>query len=87
MCVLEKELKMTIELPRLVILDLYRNALTTVEKLSRANRDRKLHAWAVKAKKETGDLIMQCANDEMDDVGEEEDEEKQKKADEEFYGI
>lgn len=78
---------MTIELPRLVILDLYRNALTTVEKLSRANRDRKLHAWAVKAKKETGDLIMQCANDEMDDVGEEEDEEKQKKADEEFYGI
>ena len=73
------------ELPRLVILDLYRNALTTVEKLSRSNRDKKLHAWAVKARKETGDLIMQCANDEMEDVEEETEEEKQKKADEDFY--
>lgn len=73
------------ELPRLVILDLYRNALTTVEKLSRSNRDKKLHAWAVKARKETGDLIMQCANDEMEDVEEDTEEEKQKKADEDFY--
>ena len=73
------------ELPRLVILDLYRNALTTIEKLSRANRDKKLHAWCIKARKETGDLMMQCANDEMEDVGDESEEEKKKKADEDFY--
>ena len=73
------------ELPRLVILDLYRNALTTVEKLSRANRDKKLHAWVVKARKETGDLIMQCAYDEMEDVGEDTEEEKKRKSDEDFY--
>ena len=59
------------EIPRLVVLDLYRNSLTTIEKLSRAQRDKKVHAWAVKAKKEVGDLIMQCAYDEMEDVGEE----------------
>lgn len=75
------------ELPRLVILDLYRNALGSIEKLSRAQRDRKVHAWAMKAKKEVGDLMMQCANDEMEDIVEETEEEKQKKADEEFYGI
>lgn len=73
------------ELPRLVILDLYRNSLTTVEKLSRAQRDKKVHAWAVKAKKEVGELIMQCAYDEMEDVGEEDEEAKKKKAEEDFY--
>ena len=30
---------------------------------------------------------MQCANDEMDDIEEETEEDKQKKAEEEFYGI
>lgn len=75
------------ELPRLVILDLYRNALGSIEKLSRAQRDRKVHAWSVKARKEVGDLMMQCANDEMEDVVEETEEEKQKKVDEEFYGL
>lgn len=75
------------ELPRLVVLDLYRNALVSIERLSRSQRDRKVHAWAVKAKKEVGDLMMQCANDEMEDVVEETEEEKQKRADEEFYGI
>ena len=76
---------MNMELPRLVILDLYRNALTSIEKLSRANRDRKVHAWAVKARKEVGELMMQCANDEMEDVVEDTEEEKKKKEDEEFY--
>lgn len=74
------------EIPRIVILDLYRNSLTTVEKLSRAQRDRKVHAWAVKAKKEVGDLILQCAYDEMEDVSEDDEEARKKKADEEFYG-
>lgn len=74
------------EIPRLVVLDLYRNSLTTIEKLSRAQRDKKVHAWAVKAKKEVGDLIMQCAYDEMEDVGEEDEETRKKKADEDFYG-
>lgn len=74
------------EIPRLVILDLYRNSLSTVEKLSRAQRDKKVHAWAVKARKEVGDLIMQCAYDEMEDVDEEDAATKKKKADEEFYG-
>jgi len=74
------------EIPRIVILDLYRNSLTTVEKLSRAQRDRKVHAWAVKAKKEVGDLILQCAYDEMEDVVEDDEEARKKKADEEFYG-
>ena len=73
------------EIPRLVILDLYRNSLTTVEKLSRAQRDKKVHAWAVKAKKEVGELIMQCAYDEMEDVGEEDEATKKKKVDEDFY--
>ena len=73
------------ELPRLVILDLYRNSLTTVEKLSRAQRYKKVHAWAVKAKKEVGELIMQCAYDEMEDVGEEDEAAKNKKAEEDFY--
>lgn len=75
------------ELPRLVVLDLYRNSLVTIERLSRSNRDKKVHAWVMKAKKEVGDLMMQCANDEMEDVGEESEEEKQKKAEEDFYGI
>ena len=74
-------------MPRLVVLDLYRNSLSSIEKLSRAQRDKKVHAWAVKARKEVGELMMQCANDEMEDVGEETEEDKQKKADEEFYGI
>ena len=74
------------EIPRIVILDLYRNSLTTVEKLSREQRDRKVHAWAVKAKKEVGDLILQCAYDEMEDVAEDDEEARKKKADEEFYG-
>ena len=74
------------EIPRLVILDLYRNSLSTVEKLSRAQRDKKVHAWAVKARKEVGDLIMQCALDEMGDVDEEDTAAKKKKADEDFYG-
>lgn len=74
------------EIPRLVILDLYRNSLSTVEKLSRAQRDKKVHAWAVKARKEVGDLIMQCALDEMEDVDEEDADAKKKKADEDFYG-
>ena len=74
------------ELPRLVVLDLYRNSLTTIERLSRAQRDRKVHAWAVKAKKEVGELMMQCAYDEMEDVGEDSEEQQKKKADEDFYG-
>ena len=77
---------MNMELPRLVILDLYRNALTSIEKLSRANRDRRVHAWAVKARKEVGELMMQCANDEMEDVGEDDESTKKKKEDDDFYG-
>ena len=73
------------EIPRLVILDLYLNSLSTVEKLSRAQRDKQVHAWAVKARKEVGDLIMQCAYDEMEDVDEDDAAAKKKKADEEFY--
>lgn len=72
------------EIPRLVILDLYRNALTTVEKLSRAYQEKKLHAWAVKAKKECGEQIVQMAKDEMDGSVEDEDE-KKKREEEEFY--
>lgn len=72
------------DIPRLVILDLYRNALKTVEKLSRAAKDRTLHAWSVKAIRECGDLIIQMAHDEMDENMVRE-EEKQEKADEEFY--
>ena len=74
------------ELPQLVRLDLYRNAIYTVEKLSRKKGDRKVHAWAMKAKKEVGDLMMQVAADEMYGEVEDTEEDKQKKADEEFYG-
>lgn len=75
------------EIPRLVILDLYRNSLATIEKLSRAKIDKKVHAWAVKARKEVGDLMMQCAYDEMDDNEEAAEEDKQKEVEEESYGI
>ena len=74
------------DLPRLVVLDLYRNAIDTIEKLSRKKADRKVHAWAMKAKKEVGDLMMQVAEDEMFGEVEETPEDKQKKADEDFYG-
>lgn len=74
------------EIPRLVVLDLYRNSLASIEKLSRAQRDKKVHAWAVKARKEVGELMMQCAYDEMEDVGDEDEVAKKKKSDEDFYG-
>ena len=73
------------ELPRLVVLDLYRNSIDTIEKLSRKKGDRKIHAWAMKARKEVGDLMMQVAADEMYGEVEETEEDKQKKAEEEFY--
>lgn len=78
---------MPIELPRLVVLDLYRNAIDTVEKISRRKADRKVHSWAVKTKKEVGDLMMQVASDEMYGEVDESEEDRQKVADEEFYGV
>ena len=77
---------MSMEIPRLVVLDLYRNALSTVERLSRSRDSKKLHAWAVKAKQEAGELLKQCALDEMEDVEENSDESRERKAEEEFYG-
>ena len=74
------------QIPRLVIFDLYRNALKTVEKISRSRRDKKLHAWVMKAIDETNDIIVQIATDEM--YGEEvetEEEKQQKVSEEEFY--
>lgn len=76
---------MTTELPRLVVLDLYRNAIDTVEKISRKRVDKKVHAWAVKSKKEVADLMMQVAIDEMYGEVEETEADKQQKADEDFY--
>lgn len=77
---------MTNEIPRLVILDLYRNALSTIERLSRTYQEKKLHAWAVKAKKEYGERMVQLAKEEMDGTVEDE-EEKKKRTDAEFYGF
>ena len=77
---------MTMEFPRLVVLDMYRRAIDTIEHLSRKNGDRKIHAWSVKARKEVGDLMMQVAADEMYGEVEDSEEEKKKKADEDFYG-
>ena len=74
------------QIPRLVIFDLYRNALKTVEKISRSRKDRKLHAWVMKAIDETNDIIVQIATDEM--FGEEVEtveENRQKVSEEEFY--
>lgn len=76
---------MATELPRLVILNLYRDAVDTVEKLSRKKGDRKVHAWAMKARKEVGDLMMQVAADEMYGEVEETEADKQQKAEEDFY--
>ena len=73
------------QIPRLVIFDLYRNALKTVEKISRSRKDRKLHAWVMKAIDETNDIMVQIATDEMYGEVEESEEEKHKKSDEEFY--
>lgn len=75
---------MTTEIPKLVILDLYRNAIDTIEKMSRKKGDRKIHAWAMKAKKEVGNLMMQVASDEM--YGEVEDTSEEKKSEEDFNG-
>lgn len=77
---------MASELPKLVILDLYRNAIDTIEKMSRKRADKKVHAWAMKAKKEVGDLMMQVAADEMYGEVEDSEEDKMQKAEEEFYG-
>ena len=77
---------MASSLPRLVELDLYRNAIDTVERLSRKYADKRVHAWAVKARKEVGELMMQVATDEMYGEVEETEEEKQRKADADFYG-
>lgn len=72
------------QLPRLIILDLYRNALRTVERLSRQKRDKRLHAWAVKSIDEVADVMVQLANDEM--YGEvSESEEDKKKIEEEGW--
>lgn len=72
------------ELPRLVILDLYRNAIDTVERMSRKHEDKKIHAWAMKTKKELGKMMLDMARDEMtDDIEDEED--KARKQDEDFY--
>lgn len=77
---------MTNEIPRLVLLDLYRNAIDTIEKISRRKVDRRIHAWAVKTKKEVADLMMQVATDEMYGEVEETESDKQQKAEEDFYG-
>lgn len=77
---------MASSLPRLVELDLYRNAIDTVERLSRKYADKRVHAWAVKARKEVGELMMQVATDEMYGEVEETEEEKKRKADADFYG-
>ena len=74
------------EIPRLVQLDLYRNALSSIERLSRAYQEKKLHAWAVKAKKEYGERMVQLAKEEMDGSIEDE-EEKQRRMDADFYGL
>lgn len=75
------------QIPRLVIFDLYRNALKTVEKISRSRKDRKLHAWVMKAIDETNDIIVQIATDEMyGEVEETGEEQRQKVSEEEFYG-
>ena len=76
---------MTTGIPRLVILDLNRKAIDTVEKISRKRADKEVHAWAVKAKKEIADLMMQVANDEMYGEVEETEADKQQTAEEEFY--
>ena len=77
---------MSKEIPELVRLDLYRNALDSLEHISRKNGNRKIHAWAVKMKKGIGELMMQVAADEMYGEVEETEEDKKKKADAEFYG-
>jgi hypothetical protein len=75
------------QIPRLVLFDLYRNALKSVEKISRSRKDRKLHAWVMKAIDETNDIMVQIATDEMYGEEVESGEEKQQKvSDEEFYG-
>ena len=76
---------MATELPKLVVLDLYRNALTTVERMSRKDRDKKLHAWAMKAKEEVSQCMVQIAKDEMYGEIELTEEEKEAQAESSFY--
>lgn len=73
------------EIPRLVILDMYRNAIKTVEKVSRQRGHKKVHAWAIKEQKAVTDMIMQVSEDEMDGIEEEEEEAKKRAEIEEFY--
>ena len=74
---------MQTEIPRLVTLDLYRNSLKTVEKLSRQRGEKKVHAWVMKAIQDVSYLIIQVAKDEMVEIPDEE--EEKRKSDEEFY--
>ena len=74
---------MTQELPKLVVLDLYRSALNTAEKITRGRRDKKAHAWVEKEKDRVCYMMMDVLHDEMYDVPDEESEKE--KADKEFY--
>jgi hypothetical protein len=73
------------KLPRLVVLDLYRNALSTIERMSRKRREKKLHAWAIKAREEVSDQMIQLALDEMYGEVETTEEEKKELVEEAFY--
>ena len=58
----------------LVKLSLERNAWKDVEKVSRAYRERALHAFAKKRIKELGERLVVCGMDEMDAEAKEKDE-------------
>lgn len=58
----------------LVKLSLERNAWKDVEKVSRAYRERALHAFAKKRIKELGERLVVCGMDEMDAKAKEKDE-------------
>lgn len=75
---------MTTEIPRIVILDLHRNAIATVEKLARMEGNKELREWASNAKKELGKMMLDMANDELSADFESE-EDKELRQDEDFY--
>lgn len=71
-------------IPPLVQIHLYRQALRDVENATRKTGDKKLHAWIMKELEASRALMLERARDEMDESMVPE-EERQRQEDANFY--
>lgn len=71
-------------IPPLVQIHLYREALRDIENATRKTGDKKLHAWVMKELEASRALMLESARDEMDESMLTE-EDKQRRDDANFY--